>query len=151
MSLLDWVTLAIFFMAGWWAGSKVTAAIHRSILRDLLDELGVTAAQLKKVQLRMLKKVGLADPEAAAEHKGQEVVEIKIEKHADTLYVFRKDNDQFLGQGSTPEELVRRMGEKLRNVRLVASKEDGADLIGNSSWEFKTDTHKLSRVDKKDE
>ena len=101
----------------------------------------------------MITKLGLEvtpdEQQAASDH---EVVHIKIEKQGDTLYVFRKDNDQFLGQGTTVEALIERMGEKLRNVRLVATQEDGAHFIGsNTSWQYKTDSKSLSRLDDKEE
>lgn len=147
MTTEDYITLFIFFSLGWWAGSKLTAALHRSIMRDLLTELGVTPDQLRKVQDRMRKSLGLDEaPEAAADEPDHDVVKIKIEKHHDTLYAFRKDNDQFLGQGTTIEGLIERMGEKLRNTRCVVEKEDGAELIGNDTkWHYNIKSKQLSK------
>lgn len=118
----------ILFALGFWIGSKVQAIKSQIIFKMILDELGVT----KKQMIAVAEKHGQTiDPEDDDSETAEElpVVAIKIEKHNDNLYVFRKDNDQFLGQGKDLESLIDRLGEKLKNVRLVASKEDGADLL----------------------
>ena len=118
----------ILFVLGFWIGGKVAEIKSRIVFKMILDELGVT----KKQMLAVAEKHGkIIDPEDDAEESTDElpVIAIKIEQHNDNLYVFRKDNDQFLGQGKDLDSLVDRLGEKFKNVRLVASKEDGADFL----------------------
>jgi hypothetical protein len=155
MDTLDWITLAIFFALGFWVGNKLTAWLHREVLRDLLNELGVTQEDLIKIQSKMAKRLAeeASDtPVNSSDSTDREVAYITIEKHNDTLYAFRKDTDQFIGQGATAEELIKRIGEKARNIRFIVTPEDGSELIGaNTKWEYKTDKKELSRLDKTEE
>lgn len=127
MDMLDWITLAIFFGLGLWVGCRVTAAVDRAVFKSLLEELGIGNKQL----IALAKKHGMDLPgvvhvEAADD---LEEIEIKLEQHSGVIYAFRKDNDQFLGQGENREQLLDRLKEKLQKVRLIISQEDGAQLI----------------------
>jgi hypothetical protein len=94
---------------GWWA-SKI---FHLHLLRSILRDLGVTNRDL----VNLLEKARAEeDPEEDPE---LEQIDIKVEKHSNTLYAFRKDNDQFLGQGQSREQLIEAMGLRLKNVRLI--------------------------------
>jgi len=144
MDALDWITLAVFFAAGWYFGSRATAAFYRAITREMLRDLGVTEKDLRGLQDRLKQQLEIDDEDQEV----KPVANIVIEKHNDTLYAFRKDNNQFIGQGTTPEALIKRIGEKARNCRFVVEAADGAELIGsNTNWEYKTDTHKLTKKD----
>ena len=57
-------------------------------------------------------------------------INIKVEQHGEQLYVFRKDNMEFLGQGKNYEELLKILQSKFQNVKFAVAKEDGADLLG---------------------
>ena len=118
----------ILFALGFWLGGRIRSIWDHITFKMILDDLGVTKKQLNAVAKKHGKDF---DPTDDAEETSEEltVVAIKIEQHDGHLYVFRKDNDQFLGQGKDLESLIDRLGEKLKNVRLVASKEDGADLL----------------------
>ena len=64
------------------------------------------------------------EPDAAAE------INIKVEQHGEQIYVFRKDTDEFLGQGRNYDEILKILQSKFQNVKFAVSKEDGADLLG---------------------
>lgn len=51
---------------------------------------------------------------------GDDAVEVIIEKHQDMYYIFRADNDQFLGQGLDRDETLKSISAKLGNVNLLA-------------------------------
>lgn len=138
--------LFLALAAGIYLGFKVCDAYHRHMIMDILKDMGLNDEDRKRLLEHCKREV---EQEEAGD---QEVVNIKIEQHADCLYAFRKDTDEFLGQGPTPEALIKRLGEKMRNVRCVVSREDGAALIGsNMNWEYRTDTHKLSSSELKDQ
>jgi hypothetical protein len=42
------------------------------------------------------------------------------------------DDDQFLGQGKTREELIEHLKKNLSNVRVIVAEENGAKLIQNA-------------------
>lgn len=145
----DIITYLLVFGLGWWLGSKVTAAIQMISFSQVLRELGISEQQLMEVHAKVKRDLY---PNAESEESEDEyigklpVVEIKVERHNDTLYVFRKDTDEFLGQGSDVESLIRRMGEKLCGVRLSISQEDGADLIGGH-YNFDLADKSIKKVD----
>ena len=57
-------------------------------------------------------------------------ISVRVEKHSDQLYAYRKDTDEFLAQGQDIEQLKVLIGQKVRrSVRLIITDEDGADLV----------------------
>lgn len=59
------------------------------------------------------------------------VREIKVEKYGNALYLYAKDNDQFLAQGNTLQEALAEVDKKFpgKNFKGYLSKED-ADRLG---------------------
>lgn len=134
METLILVTLA--FVVGFYVGKIVMRVGLTLAFILMLKDLGVSEADLQRVKARI--ENDMADPEKSSEESQSDldVVEIKLEQHSGVIYAFRKDNDQFLGQGADQEALIRRLGEKMRNVRLLISREDGGELMGGRSWEY---------------
>lgn len=65
--------------------------------------------------------------EKIAELKAQEdEVLLKLEKHGDMMYCYRKDNDEFIGQATTLEELADMFKKKYPNNNGRILKEDAA-------------------------
>lgn len=65
--------------------------------------------------------------EKIAELKAQEgEVLLKLEKHGDMMYCYRKDNDEFIGQAKTLEELADMFKKKYPNNDGRILKEDAA-------------------------
>ncbi len=108
------------FILGWWLGHRVNDTINRITMRELLKDLGITEQQLRSVAEK--NGVELEEPKLTE-------IEIRIESHGDTLYAYRMDTDQFLGQGRDREALIQRLTENLTNVRLIVAKEQGADHL----------------------
>ena len=122
MELIDWITIAVIFALGFWAGQKVASAFHIKLFKMILEDLKITNSDLIKVARKT--GAGFITPEqdaklTAAEEADLEKIEIKVEKHGEMLYAFRKDNDQFLGQGSTREQLIDAMAQRLKNVHCT--------------------------------
>lgn len=118
----------IFFLTGLaiglFVGYRAADAFHKAMVGDILRRAGVTPEKLQEMMVEMQKEIGI-EPEEGEFPK----VEIKIEQHSGQLYAFRKDNDQFLGQGTDRETLLKTIAEKLTNVTLVISEADGAGHI----------------------
>mgnify|MGYP000356054545 CR=1 FL=1 len=123
---MEYIEIIIAFGLGLYIGFKVQDVIMKATFGRMLEEAGVTGKDLNKLIAHWKPQM---DPEDSSADDLEEI-RIKIERHSDTLYAFRKDNDQFLGQGATREELIERLGEKFTNVRLLVNKEDGAEFIG---------------------
>ena len=106
-------------------GYSVCDHIHKAIIPDLMHRIGVTPEKLEQVMKDL--KMEIAQEEG--EQKDPEI-NIKVEQHGEQLYVFRKDNMEFLGQGKNYEELLKILQSKFQNVKFAVAKEDGADLLG---------------------
>lgn len=110
----DYILLLLVFMAGAYLGWKINDAFTRITFGKMLEEAGVTNADLDKFLNHWKPKM---EAESKSDSSDLPEIEIKVEKHGSELYAFRKDNDQFLGQGPTKEALVEAMSKKLNNVR----------------------------------
>ncbi len=122
------IAIVVAFAFGWYLGSAVTTHLLALSFRQILNDLGVKNEQLKK----LAQDVGIEVPEAAASTpSGDQLtpLEIVLEQHQGVLYAYRKDNQQFLGQGTDRETLVDSISRRMTDVRLIIDQEDGADLL----------------------
>ena len=116
--------IAVAVIAGL-VGYRIADHLHKTVLADLLERAGVTPEKLEQMMKDLQKEV---DGDEAADQEFPNL-EITIEQHSNTLYAFRKDNNQFLGQGKDREELIKMISEKVSNVTLVIAEADGAQLV----------------------
>jgi hypothetical protein len=58
-----------------------------------------------------------------------EPVEITLEQHQGVIYAYRKDTQQFLGQGTDRQGLIDSISKRMTDVRLIIDNADGADLL----------------------
>jgi len=128
---MELIEFLIAFAIGWYLGSKVTGYFQMKVFQHVLAELKVDHKDLIRVARKDAPDFIQAKLDELESHVDSiedaaelERVEIKVEKHSDTLYAFRKDNDQFLGQGSSREQLIEAMAQRMRNVRLVVVEGD---------------------------
>ena len=88
-----------------------------------MKDLGISDSQLKK----FAKDQGLAVDEPEEDPQIRETIHIKIEQHQGQIYAYRSDNDEFLGQGSDRDQLVLRIAERFKGVRMIV--DEGGDLL----------------------
>lgn len=105
--------ILVVFGAGFYLGWRLNDIFTRITFAKMMREAGISNKDLEKFQEYWAPKMGeeVPKPEMAD-------IEIKIEKHGGQLYAYRADNDEFLGQGPTKEDLIQHMGTKINNVRL---------------------------------
>lgn len=131
----------IIFAAGFYVGYKVNDYFTRMAVHSMLEDMGITPEQMKQIERKAIAA-------AAEDDEGLPIIEIRIEEHSGVLYAFRKDNDEFLGQGATREALIDRLGEKLRQVKLSIAQADGAAFIGeNVHVSYDTAGKRIKSVD----
>jgi hypothetical protein len=118
----DYIVFFLGLIAGYWIGKIVTNALNTMSFREILKDLDVTQDQLERLRADI-------EGDDQGSKPTMEDLEIRIEQHHGLLYAYRCDNDQFLGQGPDREALIQRLTESLTNVRVIVSKEHGADLI----------------------
>jgi hypothetical protein len=63
----------------------------------------------------------------------KELVIIKIEQHSECLYAYRRDNDEFLGQSTTADGLIKLLTEKMKDVRFAVADGEGGELVRKSN------------------
>ncbi len=119
------------FIVGAVVGFRAAQQFYIEGFRRIISELGVSTQDLLRAARRT------AGPQALAEldeieskiELTEDIVEVKLEQHQGQIYAFRKDNDQFLGQGADTDSLIQRLNETMKPCRVNVAKEDGADLL----------------------
>ena len=128
MSIEITILVAIAFAFGWYLGSKVTTHLLALSFRQILDDLGVKNEQLRKLAT----DVGVELPAVnhnTADRDELTPLEIRLEQHQGVIYAYRKDNSQFLGQGTDQAGLIESISKRMDNVRLIIDQQDGSDLL----------------------
>jgi hypothetical protein len=100
------------FWEGFWSGIVVwllLAWLLRSLTRSLI--LKIAAEEIEKIE------------------KDQQEILLTVEQHQSVLYCYRKDNDEFVGQGKTVDELLAAFKKKYPNRSGRILKEDDAELL----------------------
>jgi hypothetical protein len=114
----------VAFYIGW----KLSSIWSQITFTEILKDLKISDQQLR--QLANDKGFELDDEEIdPGDELTLEEIEVRIEQHQGQLYAFRIDTDQFLGQGTSREDLINRLAENLNDVRLVIREENGATLL----------------------
>jgi hypothetical protein len=111
------IEIIIALLVGIWIGRTVSDMINQWTFKEILRDLKVTDKELMELRDR---------------HDGDEqsIVEIKLEQHLGQLYAYRKDTEEFLGQGSDREQLINAIKARFTERTTVIIKEqDGAELI----------------------
>lgn len=112
--LLTTVIFALGYVIGTWSAIKTFSRI--------LQKLGVSDQQLRKLNEEQTA--------AVPEDRSNEVVQIKIEQIGGALYAYTVDTDTFLAQGTTAEDLVRGILQRLpTGSKVICSREQGGELI----------------------
>jgi hypothetical protein len=122
------IAVIVAFAFGWYAGSWVTTHLLALSFRQILNDLGVKNSQLRQ----LAENVGLELPDVnqnTADGNTLTPLEVTIEQHQGVLYAYRKDNQQFLGQGTDQTTLVDSIAKRMTDVRLIIDQQDGADLL----------------------
>lgn len=108
------IMLLVVFAAGFYLGWRINDTITKMTFAKMLKESGVTNKELEKFLNYWRPQM---EPEAAEAEAM--IIEIKIEKHGNQLYAYRADNDEFLGQGESKEDLIQHMSSKFSsNVKM---------------------------------
>jgi hypothetical protein len=118
------IALIIVFAFGWFIGSRVQFWLDQITFKHILEDLGISNRQL----LGLINR----DPQAApAAEPGDDLerVEVSLERHQGVIYAYRKDTQQFLGQGTDQDTLISSISNRMTGVRLIINEADGADLL----------------------
>lgn len=112
----------IVFALGWFIGSRITGFFQLQVFKQILIDLKIDNKDLIRVARKGAPEIiqqQLDQLESHVDAAGLEQIDIKVEKHNDTLYAYRKDTNEFLGQGSSKDDLIAAMAHRVKNVRLT--------------------------------
>jgi predicted nucleic acid-binding Zn-ribbon protein len=116
--LLIILAVALGFVIGW----RVNEHIHQSILTDILKRAGVTAEDLEKALDKLSTEID-ETPDSTTK------VYVKVERVNDQIFMFRKDTNEFLAQGTTAQDLLDSLTKRFKDMEFTITKEDGAELL----------------------
>lgn len=120
----DALTFVLGCVLGAIVGWRVCDRFHQSMLTEILKSAGIGETELKRALENL--RVELPEDHEDALPK----VEVRIEEVGGSLYAYRVDTDEFLGQGVDATALIARITEiNKTNFILVVSKENGSDLV----------------------
>jgi hypothetical protein len=111
----------IGFICGLFVGRWLQNLVDSWAMRSMLKDLGVKQSDLDRLAQRIRDEDD--DKPQLTE------LEVKLEQIGDTIYAYRVDTDEFLGQGRDRDQLLESLKNRLTNVRVTIAKEHGADLI----------------------
>ena len=102
--------LVFFFVVGAAIGFWIAQYMYMGALQKILNELGITEDQLRKVADNMGIQVPSPDPQTI-EVDGEtfeytDYVEVRIEKLDDVYYAYDDNTNQFLVQDRDPKQLL---------------------------------------------
>jgi hypothetical protein len=124
MDIQSFLEGLLIFILGVAVGGKLVSIWMRISFAELIKELDITPEQLRNVMIRN----GI-DPATITAETPKAVLEIRVEKHQGVLFAYRTDTEEFLGQGANQDDLVKSIASRMRDVRLVISENNGAELL----------------------
>ena len=122
---MDLVILSVVMAL--YIGFKVGEAWYLYTFRQILEDLNIKNADLRR--LAESKGIEMTEIVEDDENSDLPVLEVRIEKHPEGLFAYRKADNTFIAQGKDREALMENLVSNLNNVRVIVAKEDGGDLI----------------------
>jgi hypothetical protein len=122
----DILAFLIGCLVGVFVGWRINDQLHTSLTTDLLKTVGVTESDLRKAIIKL-----------QGEQPGSEDVlpgvEVRVESVNDQLYVYRLDNQEFLCQGATRDDIINCLATRFhKDFKIIVSEEHGAQYLKES-------------------
>ena len=122
---MEYLSYILLFGLAFYLGFKFNEKIMYLTFSKMLKDAGISNKELDKFINHWAPELGI---ESEADNDGDRI-EIKVERHGEVLYAFRKDNNQFLAQGADIEALTKIVAERFSNVNFILRSGDGAELV----------------------
>lgn len=122
------IELLLTFVLGAFLGWKVCDIWTRVMIKELLEDMGLTDKQMKALRDKCATELRSAGIDPGVEDEMPEV-EIRIEQIQGQIFAYSLDDGTFMAQGSNREELFNNLRERYKQIRCVVSQENGAELI----------------------
>lgn len=109
---------ALYIVGGFAAGWIIRGAIVRWALTRIAKQAGL---DLEKIWDEVRAEARGEKPDAETTVEIDSIVHVKLEEHHGHYYMFREDNDQFLAQGSTFNEIRDLIKAKHPEITIAAA------------------------------
>jgi ferritin-like protein len=115
--MIETVLVVVVLMSlGFIIGAWISSIFYRSVIREFLKELGYdTPEKLRELHDRIADRL-TADNSAAVD--GKPVIKIRLEQHQGIIFAYREDNQTFIGQGNTREDLLASIMHRIRGCTV---------------------------------
>ena len=108
---MDIIIVGMIFLVGVIIGAKLMNLFHQHMIGTILRELGITPQQLDDLQQRV-------KAEIKGEAKTLPIMQITLEQHQGTLFAYRADTKEFVGQGVDRDSLAQSIAHRFKGVRV---------------------------------
>lgn len=126
--MMDTFWIFIIWFGGIWLGWKLHSLWFKMIILPVLKDLGITYEDVVRTAKKNGVDVGAEHDKAVAED--YPILEVRVEKHKDTLYAFRRNDDIFLAQATNKEDLIERLRQQVKGtVKLQARIGEGGEYL----------------------
>jgi hypothetical protein len=110
------IVVFVLMTLGFIIGAWIAGIFYRSVIREFLKELGYdTPEKLRELHDRIADRL-TADNSAAVD--GKPVIKIRLEQHQGILFAYREDDQTFIGQGNTREDLLASIMHRIRGCTV---------------------------------
>lgn len=114
--MIETVLVVVLMTLGFIIGCWISSIFYRSVIREFLKELGYdTPERLRELHDRIADKL-TADNSAALD--GKPVIKIRLEQHQGIIFAYREDDQTFIGQGNTREDLLASIMHRIRGCTV---------------------------------
>lgn len=140
MDLIDlFVVAVIAFVIGY----RISAWVHFMSLKAIIEDLNISADDLKRVAEKNGIDLSKYEEEDEEDEKpSRSTLEIKVEEHKGQFYAFALENDRFIAQGQTTDELLDEILKKNPiGVNVVCDRNDGGDMLVGAVERLKARVH----------
>ena len=125
------IELLITFVLGALLGWKVHDIWTRVMIKELLQDMGITDQQQKQLREKCIDELKAHNIDPGVEDEVPEI-EVTLEQHQGVIFAYSKDDGTFMAQGANKEQLLNALRDRYKNIRCVVADRDGAELLRKS-------------------
>lgn len=132
---MEYIDLIIVACAAFYAGWRGATWIHVMSFKALLEDLDIGSKELRE----MARKNNIQLPDEGEDETTITTnVEVKVEQHQGQLYCFEIENDRFVTQAASPEELIEKLFAAYpKGTKINCEETNGGELLKSAIEKMK--------------
>lgn len=132
---MEYIDLIIVACAAFYAGWRGATWIHVMSFKALLEDLDIGSKELRE----MARKNNIQLPDDGEDETTITTnVEVKVEQHQGQLYCFEIENDRFVTQAASPEELIEKLFAAYpKGTKINCEETNGGELLKSAIEKMK--------------